>query len=156
MYIYHKFTAYSRFCPRWTSVDMPRDFNPIFGADLPKTRFRSLRPPFSEVVKSLSRLRVQILSLYGAPCPQFGWSTQILKSQISKPESKTPASSPDRRQNYVVSTDRDVPLIWVCFFSDLVWVGMGRYFLFKVPAWVVILYRVKNACFIGNPGDIQT
>ena len=68
---------------------------------------------------------------------------------------------------YVVGTDRDVPLIWVCIFSDLVRVlfcnSCSRYmhhlyFLSNGTRvlWVVILYQVKNTCFIGNPGYIQT
>ena len=61
-------------------------------------------------------------------------------------------------------TDRDMPLIWVCFFSDLirVWVGNScsrymhdLYFYQMVFVWVVILYQVKT-CFIGNPGYIRT
>ena len=59
-----------------------------------------------------------------------------------------------------MSTDRDMPLIWVCIFSDLVrvWVGtcITSTFYQMVLVWVVILYQVKNTCFIGNLGNIQT
>ena len=54
-----------------------------------------------------------------------------------------------------MSTDRDVPLIWVCIFSDLVRVVPGTCitstFYQMILIWVVIFFQVKNTCFIGNP-----
>ena len=64
-----------------------------------------------------------------------------------------------------MSTDKDVPLIWYVF--SVIWYEYGSVILVPgtcitstfyqmVLVWVVILYQVKNTCFIGNPGDIQT
>ena len=51
---------------------------------------------------------------------QLKWECVTLKSRLFFIIKKTPRVSWPRGGIYIVSTDRDVPLVWVCFFSDLV------------------------------------